>query len=141
MKKIIWLFGILAFITLSSSMCEKEDDSSYNNNVSSLIQNGTWKVTYYNDNGTDETNKFAAYTFSFNSNGSVTAASNSSTVSGSWSEGSDDSLEKLYLTFTVPPFDEIADDWHITEQSSAKIKLEDVSGGNGGTDYLTFEKF
>jgi len=28
----------------------------------------------------------------------------------------------------------------VIQQSSTLIKLEDVSGGNGGTDYLTFEK-
>ena len=36
--------------------------------------------------------------------------------------------------------DELNSDWHIIEQNSNTIKLEDVSGGNGGTDYLTFIK-
>jgi hypothetical protein len=124
-------------------MCEKEDDSSpsSSNDVSNIVQSGTWKVTYYNDSGNDETSYFSGYSFTFNSNGSVSATNNSSTVSGTWTNGTDDSQSKLYLTFSSSPFDELSDDWHITEQSSVKIKLEDVSGGNGGTDYLTFEKF
>jgi hypothetical protein len=62
-------------------------------------------------------------------------------VPGTWSTGSDDSQKKLYLTFNSPPdFNELSDDWHILEETSTKIRLEDVSGGNGGTDLLTFEK-
>ena len=37
-------------------------------------------------------------------------------------------------------FEELTDDWEITEKSATVIKLRDVSGGNGGTDYLTFTK-
>lgn len=36
--------------------------------------------------------------------------------------------------------DELTDDWDIISYSATKIQLIDVSGGNGGTDYLTFEK-
>ena len=38
------------------------------------------------------------------------------------------------------PFEDLNDDWDFISQSSTKIELIDVSGGNGGTDYLTFEK-
>lgn len=36
--------------------------------------------------------------------------------------------------------DELTDDWDIISYTDTKIQLVDVSGGNGGTDYLTFEK-
>lgn len=43
--------------------------------------------------------------------------------------------------FTSPPdFEELTDDWDIISQTSSKIELIDISGGNGGTDYLTFQK-
>jgi hypothetical protein len=32
------------------------------------------------------------------------------------------------------------DDWDILELNNSVIKLIDISGGNGGTDYLTFER-
>jgi hypothetical protein len=123
--------------------CKKDDNSSSSNSTSVLnntVQQGTWKITYFNDSGNDETNHFTGYTFQFNSNGTVTATKNGSTVSGTWSSGNDDSTLKLVLNFSSTPFDELNDDWHVTQQSSSIIKLEDVSGGNGGTDYLTFEK-
>jgi hypothetical protein len=36
-------------------------------------------------------------------------------------------------------FEDLNDDWDIISHSPTKIELKDVSGGNGGTDYLTFE--
>lgn len=141
MKKTILLLSIISFITLTSSMCEKDDDSSSpsSNNVSNIILNRSWKITYFNDSGTDKTSLFSGFSFTFNNNGSVTAVYNLSSVNGIWSEGKDDSQSKLFLSFSSSPFNELTDDWHITEQSSQIIKLEDTSGGNGGIDYLTFE--
>lgn len=139
-KKITIL--VFAFSALFTS-CKKDDNSSSNtnSNLSSTIKQGTWKVTSYIDSGTDETNHYTSYTFQFNTNGTVVALKTGSTVNGSWSNGTDDSQVKLFLDFgATSPFDELNDDWHVIEQSSSIIKLEDVSGGSSGTDYLTFEK-
>jgi hypothetical protein len=47
----------------------------------------------------------------------------------------------LVIGFASPAsFVEISDDWEVIENTSTKIRLQDVSGGNGGTDLLTFEK-
>ncbi|MEZ4988540.1 MAG: hypothetical protein R2795_26535 [Saprospiraceae bacterium] len=37
-------------------------------------------------------------------------------------------------------FEELNEDWEIISQSDTRIELVHVSGGNGGTDYLTFER-
>jgi hypothetical protein len=61
---------------------------------------------------------------------------------GSWIRcgSSSDDLD-FNISFASPPdFEELSDDWDFISQSSSKIELIDVSGGNGGTDYLTFEK-
>jgi hypothetical protein len=58
-----------------------------------------------------------------------------------WAVGNDDSQVKLILNFTATsPFDEIYGDWRIIELISTKVRLDDVSGGLSGTDYLTFER-
>lgn len=65
----------------------------------------------------------------------------SSSISGTWTLGTDDSEQKLILNFgEVIPFDELSDDWSILEESETKISLQDISKGNGGTDLLTIEK-
>ena len=111
------------------------------NPISTIVQQGSWRITLYNDNGTDETSNFTGYSFKFNSNGTITATKGGSTVNGTWSKGTDDSQPKLYLNFgATNPFDSLTSDWRITSQNTSKIVLIDVSGGGGGTDYLTFEK-
>ena len=110
-------------------------------NVTNVVTSGNWRVTLYVDSGQDETSSFSGYNFVFASGGSVVATKNGASVSGTWSTLLDDSQTKLVLNFITPAdFIEISDDWHVIEQTANLIRLEDVSGGNGGIDYLTFEK-
>jgi hypothetical protein len=141
MKNSIKLLAIVLLISSGFISCKKDDDSA-TPSTSAYFTQGKWRVTFYNDSGNNETHHFNDYVFTFNSGGTVTATqSGGATVTGTWSSGFDDNQNKLYLTFTTNNnFIEISDDWLIIQQSSAKIQLQDVSGGNGGTDLLTFEK-
>ena len=137
-KQTIMILTIL-FITMVGCT-NKDNDTATPNNGDQMTQ-GSWKVSYYSDSGKDETAMFNGYTFVFESSGSITATNGSASQTGSWSTGTDDSQSKLFLTFgNVSPFDELTDDWHILEHNTSTIKLEDISGGNGGKDYLTFIK-
>lgn len=136
MKKYLSISILLLLIAAMS--CKKDDDTTVPLNTN--IQDGVWKITLYESNGNDETNHYSDYQFQFSSNGTVTASKTGNSVSGTWSTTTDDSQEKLVLTFTVSPFDELNNDWHILNQSASTVELEDVSNGNGGTEYLTFQK-
>lgn len=137
--KLSLIFALVSTMLVVS--CKKDDDSNPSTtNVPSILSQGDWRITLYNDSGTDELYYFTGYTFTF-SNGTVTATKNNSSVVGTYSAGNDDSTSKLYLDFgATAPFEKLNDDWHIIEETATKIRLEDVSGGNGGTDLLTFEK-
>lgn len=139
MKKFIIIPTITLLVIALFSSCKKDDSTSSPSSTNS-IQQGQWKITSYIDSGNNETSHYTGYAFVFASGGVVSATKQGSSVNGSWSSGTDDSQLKLYLTFTATPFSELNDDWHIVQQTSSLIQLEDVSGGNGGTDYLTFEK-
>lgn len=139
MKTLSKLLVIAGLFMMAFASCKKDDNSS--SPSSSIVTQGQWKVTLFSENGVVETSKFSNYVFTFNSSGTVSAVRSGSTVNGSWSDGNDDSQKKLNMNFASPvDFTEISDDWHILQESSSKIELEDVSGGNGGTDLLTFEK-
>ena len=61
-------------------------------------------------------------------------------VDGNSSDDDDDFI----LDFAVPEssdFEDLIDDWDFISVDNTKIELRDISGGNGGTDYLTFERF
>lgn len=147
LARLLILSGILFSIG-----CKKDDDNSSSSNPSiqsqaqSHVQSGTWRITRFVDSGTDETANFSGYAFTFQTGGVLTAVG-SSTYTGTWSitdsNSSDDSISDLdfNIYFNLSnSFQDLNDDWDFISQSATKIELIDVSGGNGGTDYLTFEK-
>ena len=140
----------ILFISTFSS-CNNDDDSSSSNvnnpnDVINIVNNGTWRITYYFDTDQEETNTFTGYNFTFGANSVLTTTNGTNTYTGIWSvtdsNSNDDSISDLHfnIAFASPTeFEELTDDWEITEKSATVIKLRDVSGGNGGT-YLTFTK-
>lgn len=130
--------------------CNKDDDNSGNNVQSTVqrnVQNGTWRITKFIDSGKDETIHFTGYNFTFNSSGVLNANKGTINYNGTWSitdnNSNDDSQDDLDFNINfilTNDFEDLNDDWDFISQSSTKIELIDVSGGNGGTDYLTFEK-
>lgn len=128
------------------SACKKEDEKT-KDEIESEVSTGSWRITYFSDSGTDETSNFSGYNFTFSTDGTLTAANGSNTYTGTWSitdsNSSDDSPSDLdfNINFNLTNnFEDLNDDWDISSHSSTKIELIDVSGGNGGTDYLTFTK-
>ena len=141
-------FFILAMSFLTSLAlisCNKDDDNSNNNNNNNsnttMLKSGTWKVTNFNEDGKDETYYFTGYSFDFQDNNVVTATSGTSVITGTWGFRNDSGKTKFDLNFgNVNKFEELNEDWEVLSQSDTKIELKHVSGGNGGTDFLRFEK-
>lgn len=157
--KATYLKGLILLLSLSllSSTCSHhdDDDGSSNDNsgqvqqIESQAESGTWRITSFIDSGQDETNDFSGFNFLFDSNGTLTATSSNTILTGSWSvtdsNSNDDSNDDIdfNIFFNVSEssnFEDINDDWDIVSHSDNMIKLRDVSGGNGGTDTLTFER-
>jgi hypothetical protein len=149
--KVIKLIPILGciFILNTASTCSNDDNSSSSNQtqVTNTVVSGTWKITLYNDSGTVKTTNFSGYNFTFGANNALVASNTTNNYTGTWSvtdsNSNDDSLSDLdfNIAFTTPAnFQDLTDDWDIVSRTDNKIELIDVSGGNGGTDYLTFEK-
>jgi len=145
----------MAILALSWSICAltacNNDDDTPNDTiqtqVQSNVQTGNWRITKFIDSGDNETNNFAGYNFAFNSANVLTATNGANTYTGTWSitdsNSDDDSQSDLdfNISFNLSnDFEDLNDDWDFVSQSSSKIELIDISGGNGGTDYLTFEK-
>ena len=143
-KKMKRALNLTLMTCLFFSACKKDDNSSSTITtltVTNTLSGGNWRISYYWDTDHEETSKFAQYTFTFGSSSVLTAVKGATIITGTWSTILDDSKTKLVLNFSSPAsFSEISDDWHVIERTDTRIKLQDVSGGNGGTDYLTFEK-
>ena len=151
--KLISAFMFLLLLNIVSS-CSDEDDTTVVNNsvdptpVINVVNNGTWRITLFNDSGVDETLNFTDYDFSFGASNILSATNGTNTYSGTWSVTSDNSLDDspsndldFNIAFSAPAnFAELTEDWNIISYTATKIELIHVSGGNGGTDYITFEK-
>jgi hypothetical protein len=137
--KVLKFKVLLLMLFTAFASCDYDDKSS-TSNLTNIVNKRSWKITLFNDSGKDELSFFNGYTFTF-ANGIVTAIKATSKVEGSYTTGIDDDTPKLVLDFGAKePFDELNEDWQILEETNTKIRLEHISGGNGGTDLLTFEK-
>ena len=146
---------MLCFSLMSSACSSDDDDGGLNNNsqqisqIENIVESGTWRITNFIDSGENETSDFTGYDFLFNSDGSLIATNGTDTLDGTWSitddsssSSSDDDID-FNIFFPVPDtndFEDLNDDWDIISSTSSRIELIDISGGNGGTDNLTFEK-
>ena len=147
--KNIQLVTIAVFLLLSS--CTKWQSNQ--KQITKISTDGTWIISSYIDDGSDETNDYTSFVFEFLEDGTLNAtdflSSSSIAYVGSWSitdsnsSDDDDSLQDLdfNIFFSGNSYlEELSDDWDILSYNETEIKLIDVSGGNGGTDYLTLTK-
>jgi hypothetical protein len=143
------LIGLSALLTLPSCTNSSDDHADLQQTVvQNNVQAGEWRITSFMDSGKDETSHFSGYTFSFGSNRTLTSTNGSINYSGSWSithSNSNDDSPHRDLDFNIlfnltNQFEDISEDWQIVSQSSTRIELIHISGGNGGTEYLTFER-
>jgi len=139
--------------TLTMISCSKDDanDNSSGTNanqMATIAQNGVWRITHFFDTDEDETSNFTGYQFSFRADGTLLATKGGTTVTGTWSimdgsnssSSSDEDFNIFFSVSDTSDFEDLNDDWDIISVSPTKIELIDISGGNGGTDFLTFEK-
>ena len=158
MKTQILKTVLALFVSVLLVGCSEDDSNDNNtNNNSNLIaqanqvaQSGSWRISYFWDTDKDETSNFAGYVFNFNSDGTLVATGNNNTVNGTWSVTDSSSSSSsssndvdFNIFFNVPQtsdFEDLNDDWDIISITNNMMELTDVSGGNGGTDFLTFVK-
>lgn len=142
------ILSIFVLFSMALMSCSNDDDSSSSDSSSTIIQletsitSGSWIVSNFVEDGNDQTSHFNGFTFSFSTNGTVTAINGDTTMNGTWVTGIDSSTPKFILNFNVTngPFEEISEDWRIENTSSTVIELRHVSGGDGSVDLLTFTK-
>lgn len=154
--KFIYAMLLMLYFSLMSTTCSDDDmiiidNTEEINNIKNTVTSENWQITSFIDSGVDETNDYAGYNFNFNANGTLAVVNGNEIINGTWSitddsnsdDDSNDSNDIDFNIFFSSPVnfnDDLTDDWDIVSYSATKIELIDISGGNGGTDTLTFER-
>lgn len=147
---------ILLVLLLGSKACEKDEvttdpqiTAADIEAIKSAVMTGDWIITLYSDDTEDDTVDYAGYIFNFQDGGILATTNGNTSLSGAWSinssdNGNDDGSSSdidFNILFSSPEiFAELSDDWDVKKYSDSKIELMDISGGDGGTHLLTFEK-
>lgn len=148
--------GIFCMLAAAATLASCSDDDNGNNSnngniteqeLENTVQNGTWRLTNFQDNGVDKTADFTGYNFTFNDDNTVSASNGTNTYNGVWTVVADDDDDDnnpnnnpdFNLTFGAPAtFAELSEDWDPIERTGNKIRFQDDD--DDGTDYLTFER-
>ncbi len=140
---LLCLAGLFSLASCTNNDPVAPTQSTIQNNV----QSGNWIISSFVNSGNDETSHFSGFTFSFTSNGVLSSTNGSITHTGTWSINdtnvADDNPDNMHFNITFNAgnnFEDLVEDWHLVSQTSTRIELMHNSGGNGGTDFLTFEK-
>jgi hypothetical protein len=151
MKRRLLALLITCLIAGCDDNDDKKDQDSKINQIQTTAVSGQWRVINFSDNGDDHTQKFNGFLFQFDSGNNITATNGASNYPGVWSvakdDGTDDHSKQNFddidfnISFSSPPdFEMLSEEWEIISLTGGKIELRHVSGGNGGTRALTFEK-
>lgn len=135
---------------LSSCFCFLSCNSDHYNTgadeVADSVKEGTWRVSYFSDSGSDKTANFEGYFFVFSNNSALIATRESISHNGIWSVAASTNDADIHSTvFKIAfgasdIFGDLTGDWKVVENSGSILKLRDDSEGDTAVDYLNFEK-
>lgn len=158
MKSIGIKTGLLVFLIfiIANASCSDDDrlinlppqnENLTQTQTETSVEEGIWRISLFIDSGVDETKNFAGYKFIFNPSKVLDSGNGINDYKGTWSitdsNSADDTQNDLDFNIhfnLTNDFEDLNEDWGFISNSASKIELIDVSGGNGDTDYLTFEK-
>lgn len=148
-------FGIFSLFFITISCSDTDDNLIINSNeqiiieLRNIMQTGSWRITSFIDSGENETDHFDGYNFIFEGTGILRAENFSNNYEGTWRITDDDdsqddsgseSLDFIINFNLTNDFEDLNEDWDIVSYNAGTIQLRDISGGDGDTDFLTFQR-
>lgn len=126
--------------------CDEDDDNDHNDDDAddtefvAVILNGNWQITSFFE-GTDQTDSFAGFVFTFHADGNTLATDGVSSIYGIWDTNGDYGFIEFELDLEAEnPFDRISEDWQVVEFNSSRIKLQNVNETDQSVTTLVLEK-
>ena len=116
MKRLVLFLAVL--LVASFGGC-----SNNNDDLTNTITTGTWRVSYYINNGNEDTSLFRGYVFTFRPDGNVSVTRPSLPVApGTWNEHDDN--RRLELDFgTSGLLEKLNEDWVVASVDNDVVLL------------------
>ena len=134
-------------IELADNSCDEDDDYDYDDDdcencstddLDSLFAEcAVWRVGDFERNDQDLEEEYMSYSFSFNSDGTITASENGTVLTGSWSaSGSGSNIE---VVFDIPDLTDFNGTWKLEEieVESDEVEIEFYLGDDELSFYST----
>jgi len=119
MKRIVLFLALLLVASIGGCTNNNNDD------LTDTITTGTWRVSYFIENGDEDTSLFFGYVFTFQLDGSVSVTRpNLPVAPGSWNEHDNDN--RLELDFGVSGLlEKLNEDWVVINVDNDVILLNE----------------
>lgn len=122
---------------------DDDDDEQEESAINTLLMSGDWTLTsYINRSGTDLTEEFAGFFFSFDADEELRADNPDTQVAvlGEWEAITNSDMPILLMEFEVEEgvFEQLEDDWDIVSTSETKVEL--TSSSDEGDKTLVLEQ-
>lgn len=124
MKKPALLFALKFAIILYFAACTNTEDYVVSKSITTVVKTGDWKVNLFMQGGTDQTNDFSGYNFTFVEGGILKASKTGhSEITGSWFEDQLNHVLSIDLGTTDPLLSKLNQSWSITEVKDNQVGL------------------
>lgn len=110
--------------------CNKNEGKATSDNVGKVLQQKTWRMTIYFDNGNDKLSNYTGYAFKFYQDGKVEAVRNDVYKYGTWKDTVyTDTVSKTDVTsFKMDfgndnPFRDLNKNWEVVSKTTKTVHL------------------
>lgn len=144
MKNTISILIISISIFIFSSCKTENNNVNPSSPTSTSINTNTpgtgWRLSLYSERNENKTSHYNSYTFSFSTDGSMTAEANGQVTTGTWKQYSDDGITKFAINLNTSDNDlmDLNDDWALVSKSDNFISLQDDNSSKN--EQLQFSK-
>lgn len=127
MRKTLFLLMLSAGLFTA---CNKNEGKPTSDNAGKVLQQKTWRMTIYFDNGNDKLATYTGYAFKFSDNGTVEAVRNDVHKYGTWKDTvfndtvTNSQVSSLLLNFGDDrPFRDLNKNWEVVSKTTKTVHL------------------
>jgi hypothetical protein len=122
-------WSLLSCLVMAGLTACDEDDDDYApaSEMEEKLQQDSWRITEFVDDGQDETNDYNSVVLTFADNGNLSAtASGSMSTQGSWLTRVDDGQRELWIQLQGSEFWlELNEDWYLLRETTDQMEFYD----------------